>query len=86
MTDLNKMFPKFTEMDFSENDVVVLPFRSLIGCCPDEALGEEKRRFLKELKEKCNCEKEKTLYCDKCWRRASKIAMEHYFGKEELKR
>lgn len=89
MTNLNKMFPELSGMDFSKNDVIVLPLYSLTDCCPERVLrGEIKgfSKFTKELREKCDCEKAVELSCYECWRRASKIAMEHYFGKERLER
>lgn len=83
MTDLNKMFPEFTKLDFSKNDVIILPFDALENIeynCPNELRGAE-TRYLQELEEFQNsvdCEK---CSCKECWQRASKIVMEHYFGK-----
>ena len=91
MTDLNKIFPEFTNMNFNKRDVVILPIESIVDnledACPNELLWTGKRHS-KELEELCNCteEREEDLSCYECWRRASKIAMEHYFGKERLER
>lgn len=89
MTDLNKMFPEFAEMDFKKRDVVILPVKSIadnwgrdnIFNCPHELLWTGKLH-LKELEELYNCteEREKELSCYECWRRASEIVMKHYFG------
>ena len=80
MTDLNKMFPELTEMDFGENGAIILPIYPLLDYCPEKVLNGGKK-FLKALQEKCDCDKEENLCCNECWRRASKIVMEHYFGK-----
>lgn len=85
MVGLNKMFPELLSMDFSKRDVVVLPIESIVDTCPNELLWTGKLH-LKELEELCNCtddNREEELSCYECWRRASKIVMEHYFGEEE---
>ena len=82
MTDLNKMFPELLSMDFSKRDVVILPIESIIDTCPNELLWTGKLH-LKELEYLCNCtddNREEDLTCYECWRRASEIVMEHYFG------
>lgn len=88
MTDLNKMFPELTKMDFKKRDVVILPAESIVDDCPNELLWTGKLH-LKELEELCDCEnenKDEHITCYECWRRASKIVMERYFGKERLER
>lgn len=88
MTDLNKMFPEFAEMDFEKRDVVILPIESITDNCPNKLLWTG-NPYLEELEELCDCEnenKDENITCYECWRRASKIAMEHYFGKERLER
>ena len=89
MTDLNKMFPELTKMDFTKRDVVVLPIESIVdnleNACPNELLWVG-GRCLKELEELCNCtanNRAEDLSCYECWRRASIIVMEHYFGGKE---
>lgn len=89
MTDLNKMFSEFTGMNFNKRDVVILPIESIVdnleNACPNELLWVG-GRCLKELEELCDCtadNREEDLSCYECWRRASEIVMEHYFGEEE---
>ena len=89
MTDLNKMFPGFTNMIFNKRDVVILPIESIVynseNGCPNELLRVDGQR-LKELEESCDCEtgnRAENLSCYECWQRASEIVMNHYFGEEE---
>ena len=89
MTNLNKMFPELSNMDFKKRDVVILPIESIVDnsedACPNELLRVG-GRCLKEIEELCNCmtdNRVEDLSCYECWRRASIIVMGHYFGEEE---